>query len=59
MEIKRQEKNWLRGFFTTMIVLRYCLTPIGTVGRAYTIGNLTLRYLDIYVFGIKIARLSK
>jgi hypothetical protein len=48
---------WMMSFLFRSISFRFLLTPLGTTRRQYNIGSGTIDYLDVYVFGIRIARL--
>lgn len=51
-------RTWRRSFYLTAIAWRFLLTPFGTIQREYQVThNQTLSYLDIYIFGIRIARI--
>jgi len=51
-------RTWRRSFFLRAIVWRYLLTPIGTIRREYQVAyNQKLCYLDVYIFGIRLARI--
>jgi hypothetical protein len=57
--MRKADRIWRRSFFTRAIAFRYLLTPIGTIKRCYTMSDGALVYLDIYVFGIRIARIHR
>lgn len=49
------KRVWFLSFFR-VIAFRYLLTPIGTIQRHYGLANKFISYLDVYVFGIRVAR---
>ena len=51
-------KTWLRSFYLSAIAWRFLLTPIGTIRREYYVGvGQKIMYTDIYIFGIRLARI--
>lgn len=60
MTHKQCIRVWYRSFFIRIFAFRYLLTPIGTTIRIYHMSEgHTLEYLDVYVFGIRIARIHR
>jgi hypothetical protein len=58
--LEKQARIWRWSFFTRSIEFRYLLTPFATVHRTYQVPvNCQLDYLDVYIFGIRIARIHK
>jgi hypothetical protein len=53
----KSELIWLSSFVLGMVAFRYLLTPLGTISRWYHLDGGTLTYLDVYIFGIRIARI--
>jgi len=49
--------HWRLSFFTAIIRPRFFLTPIGTIIMRYFMEEGTQTYQDVYIFGIRIARL--
>jgi len=51
-------RTWRRSFYLRAIAWRFLLTPIGTIRREYHVApNQTLSYTDVYIFGIRLARI--
>jgi len=53
------ERLWRRSFLTTSICLRYLGTPFATIYRTYTFGGNAFTYLDVYIFGVRLARIHQ
>jgi hypothetical protein len=45
------------SFLFRAVSFRFLLTPLGTTRRRYHIASGAIDYLDVYVFGVRIARL--
>lgn len=45
--------------FLEVFRLRQLLIPLSTVGFVYPQGDRAYRYLDVYVFGFRIARFQR
>jgi len=50
---------WQLSFFKRAIIWRYLITPIGTLNTQFNVDGLHFRYTDIYVFGVRIARIQR
>lgn len=56
--MKNAKSTWRRSFYLSAIAWRFLLTPVGTIRREYPIGSdRTISYLDVYIFGIRLARI--
>jgi len=55
----KAKRVWFRSFFIRAIAFRYLLTPIGTTRMRYDMGVGYLDYTDVYVFGIRVARIHR
>ncbi len=53
------QRVWRRSFFLRAIAFRYLLTPIGTTRMRYNMDAGYLDYTDVYVFGIRVARIHR
>jgi len=53
------KRLWKRSFITTSICFRYLTTPFATIHRTYAMGSATFTYLDVYIFGVRIARIHR
>lgn len=53
-----RQLNWRLSFFTRAIAFRFLLTPIGTILINYHLDEGVLTYQDVYIFGIRIARIN-
>ncbi len=56
-ETRKAKRHWRQSFFTRAIAFRFLLTPIGTIRRAYNWDGDTWIYIDMYIFGIRVARI--
>jgi hypothetical protein len=56
---RQQRRIWIRAFFTRTVLPHLLLTPFSTLKRRYIIDDGVYIYLDVYVFGICIARIHK
>lgn len=54
---KRLRTMWMMSFLFRAVSFRFLLTPLGTTRRRYHIASGAIDYLDVYVFGVRIARL--
>jgi len=50
---------WRRSFVTGIICFRYLLTPLATITRVYNPPDNCFSYLDVYVFGVRLARIHR
>ena len=57
--MSKARRIWLGSFFTRAIAFRYLLTPFGTIVRYYHVENVQMAHLDVYVFGVRIARIHR
>ena len=53
------QQLWRRSFLTTSICFRYLGTPFATIHRTYEFGVVNFRYLDVYIFGVRLARIHQ
>lgn len=59
MTTKQAVAMWTRSFYTRLFDWRLLLTPLGTINICYNFGDSqSISYKDIYVFGVRIARIQ-
>ena len=55
--MKSRRLHWRLSFFTRIFAPRFLLTPIGTIIIRYHFVDGDLVYQDVYIFGIRFARI--
>jgi hypothetical protein len=59
MKANERERCWQWSFFRRAIAFRYLWTPVGTIVVTYSLDSIsTVTYRDVYIFGIRIARIQ-
>jgi len=53
------QRLWRQSFFNTSICFRYLMTPFATIVRVYEFGSARFAYLDVYIFGVRLARIHQ
>lgn len=49
-------EGWHRGWVTGVVDFRYILIPLGTKVGYYINSGDTYHYMDVFIFGIRVAR---